>query len=424
MYASLLLSLGLLVPSPYYFGAGASLLAYYFLSVGYVLYAIRHLDVSRRCPPNAFEEEDSTVELRLIHSGWFPLLGVELLDNFSPQSISQVRLLVPERLAPRSIYALSYLGQCFKKRGTYDVGPIEVRIWDPLGLVRARRVLPVYDRIVVYPAPVPVASPAAAGSRLAVGTGVEWRVRAGLSPIYRGARDYLPGDDPRLVHWPLSARHGRLLVREFDAELHPAITIFLDLEKANQRGLGGCSTLEYQVKIAASLAADAVRRRVRVSMIGESDRTIEVPPGSTRRHLALVLEELVAVKMEGSVRFFHLVRTEVHRLSRGSTVVLLLASPPQEDEEFVDLAGRLVARGHRVSAYLFDRETFPAVTEAERERGSRPPADDFARALHDQGVEVRVVSGRVPLPEQLLERWSPPAPPASVAAERSRRARW
>jgi hypothetical protein len=49
------------------------------------------------------------------------------------------------------------------------------------------------------------------------------------SSSVRSLRDFAHGDSPRLVHWPSSARAGRLLVREFDAEGLPGFDLLLNM---------------------------------------------------------------------------------------------------------------------------------------------------------------------------------------------------
>ena len=50
-----------------------------------------------------------------------------------------------------------------------------------------------------------------------------------VSSSVRGLREFLHGDSIRLIHWPSSARTGRLLVREFEAEGLPGFDLLLNL---------------------------------------------------------------------------------------------------------------------------------------------------------------------------------------------------
>jgi hypothetical protein len=49
------------------------------------------------------------------------------------------------------------------------------------------------------------------------------------SSTVRGLREFVHGDSPRVIHWPSSAKAGRLLVREYDSEGLPGFDLMLDM---------------------------------------------------------------------------------------------------------------------------------------------------------------------------------------------------
>jgi hypothetical protein len=48
----------------------------------------------------------------------------------------------------------------------------------------------------------------------------------------KGVREFRHGDSPRMVHWPSSARLGKLLVREYESEGMPGFDMLLNLRHA------------------------------------------------------------------------------------------------------------------------------------------------------------------------------------------------
>lgn len=54
------------------------------------------------------------------------------------------------------------------------------------------------------------------------------------STSFRSVREFKPGDSIRHVHWPTSAKQGKIFVREFDSEQLPVFDLLLDL-RANWR---------------------------------------------------------------------------------------------------------------------------------------------------------------------------------------------
>jgi len=55
--------------------------------------------------------------------------------------------------------------------------------------------------------------------------------RRGQGPDYLSVREYRAGDPMRHVHWALTARHGRLMVREFEEERTRRLVVVVDTER-------------------------------------------------------------------------------------------------------------------------------------------------------------------------------------------------
>ena len=81
--------------------------------------------------------------------------------------------------------------------------------------------------------------------------------RATADPMsgFVSMREYVPGDDPRMIHWPTSARTGTLMVREHVEVRRPEFTVVLDTATS----VGTPEDFEELVDVAASLAIHAIR---------------------------------------------------------------------------------------------------------------------------------------------------------------------
>ncbi len=129
-------------------------------------------------------------------------------------------------------FALSVL-----RRGIYRCESVQVTSCFPFALVFWSRCLTPLCRggesLTVYPAVVPLAGNFLAdlgGISSAMGLSFESQLAALQSASVRSVRQYKSGDSPRRIHWPSSARQGRLLVREFDCETLPVFNVLLDLK--------------------------------------------------------------------------------------------------------------------------------------------------------------------------------------------------
>lgn len=123
----------------------------------------------------------------------------------------------PDRIAVQ--YSLAPV-----RRGRWPLGPVLTTRTDVFGLARTTQPLGGATRVSVWPRTTPLPARAAAlgdVDRAAVGA----RLASSDDSVLR---EYVPGDDPRRVHWAGSARQGRLMVRaDESAGLRP-VTVLLD----------------------------------------------------------------------------------------------------------------------------------------------------------------------------------------------------
>lgn len=147
-------------------------------------------------------------------------------------------------------------------RGVVPVGPATTVHGDPLGLVRRTMAWTERTELVVHPRTVGLESLGAGLLR-----DLEGQVTPDLSMsdlAFHALREYQPGDDRRYVHWRSSAKHGRLLVRQFldTRRSHLAVVVDTDPEVY----AGGGDDVELGISCAASLALR--------SILDEQDTTV------------------------------------------------------------------------------------------------------------------------------------------------------
>ncbi len=137
------------------------------------------------------------------------------------------------------------------RRGILELGPIRIDDVDALGLARRSHRVDTRVRLIVHP-PIEVLPPI----HVPVGDdpllGEELRQSLGLSDEeFDGLREYVPGDDLRKIHWPSSARHGDLQVRQFRPPRHGRLSVVIDT-----RPPGDASrTIDHTASVAGSITA-------------------------------------------------------------------------------------------------------------------------------------------------------------------------
>ena len=182
------------------------------------------------------------------------------------------------------------------------------------------------DPFEVYPRAAKIEAVALLGGRATVAARDVTAAAAGQSLLFRGVRDFAAGDDVRRIHWPATARRGSPMVRENERDLQPVFTLFLDLERRGRAGLGRKSTLEYLVRVGASLLWTAHRRGDAFGLVAEADRPIVVPPAQGEGHLAAVLHQLVIAKQTGTRPLVEVVERNRDFAPPGAAAALLLST--------------------------------------------------------------------------------------------------
>src|SRR5919112_5668054 len=190
---------------------------------------------------------------------------------------------------PRRATVEQRVEQTFERRGQVLVTGFEISTRFPFGFFRLRRRLRARDvEIVVYPKPEGLGDEL---HLLPIDAGQLEAQRRGAGHDLHSLREYQPHDDVRHIHWKATARHGRLVVREFTAEderrVHVVLDTFVDEDPE------ALSRFERAVTQTASLVTHFVEERAEVRLsAGEGASRY----GVGREHLYACLRRLALVE--------------------------------------------------------------------------------------------------------------------------------
>lgn len=113
-----------------------------------------------------------------------------------------------------------------RQRGIFEVGPVEVTRRDPFELFRTSRRHGEPERIWVYPRVLPFRPLPAGLTRHLEGPSSDTSPQGNIT--FHRLRDYVVGDDLRLVHWRSSARTGTLVVKHNVDTSQPYTVVLFD----------------------------------------------------------------------------------------------------------------------------------------------------------------------------------------------------
>jgi uncharacterized protein (DUF58 family) len=319
-----------------------------------------------------------------------PIVGMRLLASAKPDRarlVNNVALWAYERV--RRHYYLRAV-----ERGAYHLGPTIVRISDPFGMLDREEQLENPATLVVLPLVVPLEG---LGLPAESPFGEQTTRRRLLDDPLRiaGVREYMPGDDPRWVHWKATARTGTLQSKIFEPASRHTIALFLDVQTLMSSVLGyDEDLLELAICAAASVSAWALDQGYAIGItsngtlaglptkdsatagepraatedgvlsradlerrIAESSGALRlrVRPSARPEQLGLILEGLARLLPYHGLPISRIVASERFSLPAGAAVVYIGCEQVVDVPLLITLR-QLQSQGHTVSMLLTSQE--------------------------------------------------------------------
>ena len=160
-------------------------------------------------------------------------------------------------------------------RAVVPVGPVSIRRGDPWGLVSRNQQFTDVLELLVHPRVVGLAAVRPGLLRDLEGQATRELSDADLS--FHALREYVPGDDRRMIHWRTSARTGTLMVRQFEDTRRTRTTVALATDPADY---ADPDEFEMAVSVAASLALHVLRDERELTFLAGSRRLTATIPSA------------------------------------------------------------------------------------------------------------------------------------------------
>jgi uncharacterized protein (DUF58 family) len=297
------------------------------IALGLVVVAVLYVRLTR-----LDLQVDRSVHPSHVHAG--QLSRVELrVRNVRPAATPVLRLRDPvsgtagaELLIPpldRGAAATASYRLPTDRRGIVKVGPLRVVVGDPLGLAQVSAVAAPQVEVTVYPEiddirPVPFTT----GNDPLAGT-LRPNALGRSGDDFYALRPYVVGDDLRRIHWPSTARHDELLVRQQEQPWQGRTTVLLDV----RRSAHDTVSFEAAVSAAASIITANGARRDLVRLATTDGADSGFAAGAT--HVQALLEHLAVVEPSGGASLRAMLDL-LHRDAQGALIVVVAQTTGDE----------------------------------------------------------------------------------------------
>lgn len=303
-------------------------------------YCLSEVYYQRRVVPSrVFCGEEADLFLETVNAKPLPLAWLRAIDEF-PADVDLLagrlsRTLNPHRRLLISSLSMRWYERVVRhyrmravQRGAWVIGPANLVSGDIFGLSVRREELAETDTFIVYPKMAPVT---ALGLPAVHPFGDFRPMRRTMDDPLRiiGAREYVPGDSLRSIHWKATAHRRSLQTKVLEPSAARPMAVFLNIRTSEVLGVDR-DVLELAITAAASIAHWAWDAGYPVglyvnSVVQPSREQIRIPPTTHPDRLTWILEALARVDILGPWSIATVLQRESASLRYGSTVVVISA---------------------------------------------------------------------------------------------------
>jgi len=343
-----------------------------FFSLLWSWLAVRGIQIGRRTRTRRSQVGRNFSETFTVHNrSLLPKLWLELRDH-SDLPGHRASHVVPS-LGLRRLYTWHVETPCVV-RGEFQLGPMTVISGDPFGLFLTPRRINATERVLVYPAIVPI-NAIKLPTGLVSGGEAQRHYTHNVTTNAAGVREYVAGDAINRVHWKSTARRNKLFVKEFELDPLVDIWLFVDFsihslnEDASVQRIGQTGTVipggqniphsteEYSAVIAASLTTHFIEIERALGFVAYVPNREWYQPERGQRQLTRILETLAVARSQSERTLKEMLSLETPHFTRGATIVIITSALASD---WISEAQLLARRGIRPMCIYVDPMTFAA----------------------------------------------------------------
>lgn len=211
------------------------------------------------------------------------------------------------------------------RRGRYRFAPLTVSTRFPFGFCRHAIVVGGSQTLVVFPRLGRLMPRWLARHHEAFEGTRRREHRSGqMSGEFYGVRPWRSGDSRRFIHWRSSARHGDLVVRQFDQHRNRDAALVVDLWQPDRPSPEERENVELAVSFAATVVADTCRRaggNLMAATTAPGDELVRGPASPIL--MQAVMEKLAVAEASSEDRLAEVLDGVLAAIEPGTEVVLV-----------------------------------------------------------------------------------------------------
>ncbi|UTW46723.1 DUF58 domain-containing protein [bacterium SCSIO 12696] len=307
---------------------------------------LKQIEAERKINHNLPINSWSDVKLRLRHHHGRTLaltLHDHIPNDFDYREQPQELALPPEKMAEVH-YSVKP-----QQRGNARFTALDLLVTSPMQLWRRRQLLPLETTVRVYPnfAEISHYTLLATDNRLSQ-MGVKRRQRRGEGNDFHQLREYRDGDSLKQVDWKATARHHKLISREYQDERDQQILFMVDCGRRMRHKENGQEHLDQALNAMLLLSYVAVRQGDAAGFISFAGDERWAAPQKGQGAVNLLLNQTFDLPSTMESADYLATARRLMSLQRRRSLIVLMTNTRDEDQQELLTAVQLLSRRHLV----------------------------------------------------------------------------
>jgi len=263
-----------------------------------------------------------TVEIEVSNTSEFDLRFF-LVDDI-PQSFERPFPLRGE--APRVSASIVTYETNAPVRGKYDIERLYFRYTSRFGLWAKQQTIELVDSVKVIPDLTETKHYLGNAQRFLLYDGSKIRKQQRGVGDFAQIRNYVVGDDPRMINWRQTAKLQEVMTNEYEPEHGKYVTILIDCGRMMGSELAIGNRLEKALEAALTVTAAALQKGDYVSIVAFSKEVkVFIPPAKGMTHLQTILQAVYNLKVDTAESNYAAVLTYLETMQKKRSLLLLFS---------------------------------------------------------------------------------------------------
>ncbi|MFH1421107.1 MAG: DUF58 domain-containing protein [Planctomycetota bacterium] len=324
----------------------------------------RGIDATRTLPNSVFAGEEFEVEVSVRNKKRFNSSFSLLIDD-SPESAEILKRrsnynFIP-RIPPRSKALISYAAAILR-RGVFTFNKFRVSSRFPFHFFNKTVTIKEAQNLLVYPHIYKLNESKILSRRERSDALRKSSLPALGEEDFRGVKEYRDGDNPHRIHWPLSARHRKLIVKEFEKQRANRAYILLNTYQ-QIRDEKYIKEFEKSVSTAASLVSFFYEKNYSICFAAYTPALVRKKSATGKHHFYNILETLARLKFSDKTLIELVSRLDPHELTNSLIFIVSVKLSPKD--------GKAIKKLRKYSPFIrvvqVESKDFPGYLQAKAE---------------------------------------------------------